>query len=57
MKLPLMEVNDRDLQVIISSGKDDPNITITDQWRDSQLTKGIISAIVDITEVVKTQSY
>lgn len=49
-----MEMNDRDLQVIIS-GKEDPNITITDQWGDSQLTKGIISAIIGITEVVKTQ--
>lgn len=56
IKLPLMEMNDRDLQVIISSGKEDPNITITDQWGDSQLTKGIISAIIGITEVVKTQS-
>ena len=34
-----MEVNDRDLQVIISSGKEDPNITKTDQWGDSQLTQ------------------
>lgn len=54
--LLLMEMNDRDLQVIIYSWKEkeEPNIAIIDQGGDNPLTKDIISAIVDISEVVKT---
>ena len=54
--LLLREMNDKDLQVIISSWKEkeEPIIAIIDQRGDSPLTKDIISAIVDISEVVKT---